>query len=48
VELKIENERLVVGPVDASTRAERHRAKFAKAKMHIHKNLGKAMEKLAK
>jgi antitoxin component of MazEF toxin-antitoxin module len=47
VELRIENERLVVGPVEVSARAERHRAKFAKAKARIHKNLGKTMEKLA-
>jgi antitoxin component of MazEF toxin-antitoxin module len=48
VELRLENERLIVGPVDASVRAERHRVKFAKAKAHVHKNLGRAMEKLAK
>jgi len=47
VELKIENERLVVGPVEASARAERHRAKFAKAKARVHANVGTALKKLA-
>lgn len=48
VELKIENERLVVGPVEISARAERHRAKFAKAKARVHANVGAALQKLAK
>jgi antitoxin component of MazEF toxin-antitoxin module len=47
VELKIENERLVVGPVEVSARAERHRAKFAKAKARVHANVGAALKKLA-
>jgi antitoxin component of MazEF toxin-antitoxin module len=47
VELKIENERLVVGPVEVSARAERHRAKFAKAKARVHANVGTALKKLA-
>jgi antitoxin component of MazEF toxin-antitoxin module len=48
VELKIEDERLIVGRVDASTHAERHRAKFAKAKARVHANVGAALAKLAK
>lgn len=48
VELKIENERLVVGPVEASARASRHRAKFAKAKERVHANVGTALQKLAR
>ena len=48
VELKIDNERLVVGPVEISARAERHRAKFAKAKARVHANVGTALQKLAK
>jgi len=48
VELKIENERLVVGPVEVSARAERHRSKFAKAKARVHANVGTALQKLAK
>jgi antitoxin component of MazEF toxin-antitoxin module len=47
VELKIENERLVVGRVEVSARAERHRAKFAKAKARVHANVGTALKKLA-
>jgi antitoxin component of MazEF toxin-antitoxin module len=47
VELKIENKRLVVGPVEVSARAERHRAKFAKAKARVHANVGTALKKLA-
>jgi antitoxin component of MazEF toxin-antitoxin module len=47
VELKIENERLVVGPVEVSARTERHRAKFAKAKARVHANVGTALKKLA-
>jgi antitoxin component of MazEF toxin-antitoxin module len=34
VELKVENERLIMGPVESSARAERHCAKFAK--VHIY------------
>jgi antitoxin component of MazEF toxin-antitoxin module len=48
VELKIENQRLVVGPVEVSARAERHRVKFAKAKARVHANVGTALQKLAK
>ena len=43
-----ENERLIVGPVEGSARAERHRAKFAKAKARVHANVGTALQKLAK
>jgi antitoxin component of MazEF toxin-antitoxin module len=48
VELRIEDERLIVGPVEVSARAERHRAKFAKAKARVHANVGTALQKLAK
>ena len=48
VELKIEDERLIVGRVDALAHAERHRAKFAKAKARVHANVGTALQKLAK
>jgi antitoxin component of MazEF toxin-antitoxin module len=48
VQLKVENERLIVGPVDVSARAERHRGKFAKAKARVHANVGTALQKLAK
>jgi antitoxin component of MazEF toxin-antitoxin module len=48
VELKVENERLIVGPVDVSARGERRRAKFAKAKARVHANVGGALQKLAK
>jgi antitoxin component of MazEF toxin-antitoxin module len=47
VELKVENQRLIVGPVEVSARAERHRAKFAKAKARVHTNVGTALKKLA-
>jgi hypothetical protein len=39
---------LIVGPVDASARSERHRAKFAKAKACVHANVSGALQKLAK
>jgi antitoxin component of MazEF toxin-antitoxin module len=48
VELKVEDGRLSVGPVEVSARAERHRAKFAKAKARVHANVGTALQKLAK
>lgn len=48
VELRIEGERLIVGPVEVSARAERHRAKFTKAKARVHANVGTALQKLAK
>jgi hypothetical protein len=47
-ELKVEDERLIVGPVEVSARAQRHRAKFAKAKARVHANVGTALQKLAK
>ena len=48
VELKIENGRLVVGAVDATTRAKLDRARFAKAKARVHTNVGTSLQKLAK
>ena len=48
MELKVEDERLVVGPVEVSARTERHRAKFAKANARVHANVGTALQKLAK
>jgi hypothetical protein len=48
VELKVENQRLIVGPVDVAARGERHRGKFAKAKARVHGNVGGALQKLAK
>ena len=48
VELKVENERLIVGPVDPSSRGERRRAKFAMARARVHANVGGALQKLAK
>jgi antitoxin component of MazEF toxin-antitoxin module len=48
VELKVEGERLIVGPVELSARAVSHRAKFAKAKGRVHANVGTALQKLAK
>ena len=48
VQLQVEDNRLIIGPVDTSGRAERHRAKFAKAKARVHANVGTALEKLAK
>jgi antitoxin component of MazEF toxin-antitoxin module len=48
VELRVEDERLIVGPVEVSARAGRNRAKFAKAKARVHTNVGTALQKLAK
>jgi antitoxin MazE len=48
VELKVEGERLIVGPVEVSARVSNHRAKFAKAKARVHANVGTALQKLAK
>jgi len=48
VQLKIEDNRLVILPLDRGDRAARHRAKFAKAKARVHANVGTALEKLAK
>ena len=44
VELRVEDERLIVGPVEVSARAARHRAKFAKAKARVHANVGPSSE----
>jgi antitoxin component of MazEF toxin-antitoxin module len=48
VQLKIEDHRLVIGPLDAATRSARHRTKFAKAKARVHANVGAALQKLAR
>jgi antitoxin component of MazEF toxin-antitoxin module len=48
VQLKIEDRRLIIGPVDEADRAARHQAKFAKAKARVHRNVGTALQKLAK
>jgi antitoxin component of MazEF toxin-antitoxin module len=48
VQLKIEDNRLVILPLDGADRAARHRAKFAKSKARVHANVGTALEKLAK
>ena len=48
VELKVENQQLIVGRADASAHAARHRVKFAKAKARVHANVGAALAKLAK
>jgi antitoxin component of MazEF toxin-antitoxin module len=48
VQLKIEDHRLVIEPLDAAARAESHRKKFAKAKARVHTNVGTALKKLAR
>lgn len=48
VQLKIEDHRLVIVPLDPGARSAGHKAKFAKAKARVHANVGSALAKLAK
>ena len=48
VQLKIEDRRLIIVPLDPAARSAGHKAKFAKAKARVHANVGSALAKLAK
>jgi putative zinc finger/helix-turn-helix YgiT family protein len=48
VEMKFEDHRLVIEPLDATAHSARHKTKFAKAKARVHANVGTALRKLAR